>query len=153
MDTLAIIVVILHTIISATTFHFQRFTLGIARKLVWAESGSRNPGDIPKIQLLITPVWMGAFGWLATILLILGALLVAYAYSWLWAIALIAWHYLGLAMLDVVWPLPSRGQCAALVRREVMVGMANAAMSGDKDRLMVCGLVLTEIGEVTPLEQ
>ena len=138
MAILAIVAVVLYVLISSTTFHFQRFTLTVARELLPNETVAGNKKAIGAVQTLMTPTWMGALGWLGIALLFVSGMLVLLAFGWLGIILLAVWAIVGMGVFDVVWPIPSRSQCLEMARREVARGLATATTSGDSEKARMC---------------
>jgi hypothetical protein len=76
-------------------FSFQRFTLGVARR--YAEATN----EVSRIQLLMTPTFMGVVGWLGTLMLLAGAVLLGIAFAWWAGVA----YFVGWQVLAAVCPL------------------------------------------------
>jgi hypothetical protein len=129
MDPLAWVVIAVYVVLNATVFHFQRFTLSLARRIVWADNGSQNPRDIAQIQTLITPVKIGLLGWLGYPFLVLACFVAFLAWGWPPVIGLIIWAFAVSAVIDFVWPLPTRAQSLGLVKREISSGMTRLTLA------------------------
>ena len=128
MATLAVLALALFTLVHCTVFHYQRFTLGVSRQM------GASPGEVPRLQAAITPTWLGALGWVAYPVLIAAAVIGFRIWGWPWVVSLVVWAFVGSALLDVVWALPTEQQCRALATREVSAGLGRAVVSHDAER-------------------
>lgn len=77
-------------------FAFQRATLTLGRLI--------QPEHVSKVQLILTPNWMGALGWTTTIGFYGSLVFVGFEHGWLWAIC--GW-VLSQILYSIV-PIPSK---------------------------------------------
>ena len=141
MGTLAIAFLIVFVCLFSTTFHFQRFTLGVARGLA-PNTATRN---ISSMQALMSPAWMGFLGWLLYLPLVLSAYFGFQPYGWLWLAGLAILVIVGGAILDNVWPLPTRSQCASLAMREVLRDYSVAVLSHNEAAMLLDQQVIANL--------
>jgi hypothetical protein len=133
VEWLASVVIAIYVVLNATVFHFQRYTLGLARQLVYDGIYNHNLRSVAQIQMLITPTAMGTLGWLSYLLLAAASLLAYLAWGWIPVVALLLWGFAVSAVVDFVWPFPTRSQSEAMVQREIWRGMVRAAMADPSD--------------------
>src|SRR3989442_837003 len=93
METLsaAVAAAVLAGLVSASTFHFQRFTLSIARGMVSAKGRGGEPRDVGAIQRRMTPAWMRQLEYLGYVLAIIAIVFGGQEFGWIWGVAIIAW--------------------------------------------------------------
>lgn len=124
------------------TFRFQRTTLEIARKL----SNGADRKTIGAYQILMTPIWMGALGWIHTALMIVLPLVLWWQYSWIHALGFLVIGTAGLAIFASILPLPTPAFCLRLIMSEIDKGIA----AGNVAALMIKSDVLRirqEVGD------
>ena len=93
------------------TFRFQRTTLSICRALY----GQNDP----RVQTVMTPVWLGLLGWTHTALIFVMTGVLWYFYGWLFGVAAFLYGFAGLALLDLISPLPTYRFCFKLIEAEL----------------------------------
>ena len=147
------IVVSSFLIIQPTVFHYQRFTLTVARKVVL---NSGMPLPVGAVQIAMTPTWIGALGWLGTGLLVVGAGLFIKESVWVGVVVFVAYGLFGMGLADVVWPVPTQRQCLSLALRSAQreLRRATEAMAGSgpkaeeaAGRMVFLMMILSELGE------
>ena len=68
----------------------------------------------------MSPPWVGALGWLSTLLLVtITVLLFLYVY-WVWGVLFIVYGLIAIALLDVFSPFPSYKFCFKLIKKELI---------------------------------
>ncbi len=128
MRTAAVILAIIGTLGNHYAFSFQRFTLLIARQY------SRSIRDIAALQLLMTPVAVGAVGWIVQPLRWGAALLIGLSWSWWLAVGYLV---ADLFLFGAIMPLfPLRNHFAGLALKQLGRSMREAD-PGVVARLMV----------------
>ena len=121
---LALIVVFVAN--SMFTFRFQRTTLGICRELF----GHNDK----KVQILMTPPWVGFLGWFHTALIVVVTGVLWLTYGWPFGLGALIYGFAGLAVVDVVSPLPTYRFCFKLIESE-LDKHASTDTSGEFTRL------------------
>jgi hypothetical protein len=117
-------------VLKATVFRFQHYTLNAAGRVVWAEGGTRNPADVAKVQSLITSGGMVSLALSSDILVAGSCIVVCLTWGFAPVVGLLAWIFVGGALLGSVWPSPTDAQSAELVNREVHRGLARLIQAG-----------------------
>jgi hypothetical protein len=130
METLAVAAAVLCGLVSVSTFRFQRFTLSIARGMVFPEGSGEPSRGVRTIQNCISPAWMRQLEYLGYLLGIIAIVFGSQEFGWTWGIAIIAWLLFGRGLVSPLWPLPSTAQCLAIAKKEATRGLAEA-MSRD----------------------
>jgi hypothetical protein len=64
------------------------------------------------------------------VVLAAGCVLAFMLWGWVPAVALVVWAFAGSALLDFVWPFPTRSQSAGMVQREISGGVARLVVTG-----------------------
>ncbi|OGJ68031.1 hypothetical protein A3B61_00310 [Candidatus Peribacteria bacterium RIFCSPLOWO2_01_FULL_53_10] len=139
MAIFSIIITVLYFIDSIFCFRFQRVTLAVSRKLKESEDTYRNK-KTNKLQSFMTPTWLGALGWLSTLLLIAAFFLIFVAFGWMWALGVVLYAFVGGAIVDVITPIPSYQYCLELAQKEIRKSLAGSiinAASSDQAFLLL----------------
>lgn len=112
MITLAICLAVIVSLFKHYLFSFQRFTLEIARK------NGTDSSDVTTLQVMMSPVILGAMGWLCWIFLLAAAGFLAVTFKWWCAPLYLILDILISAFLPL-FPLKSHfaGMACAAVRR------------------------------------
>ena len=71
------------------------------------------------MQMLLTPVWMGFFGWVSQALDIVAVILIFLRFGWIWAAVFLIYSLFGLAMLDMVLPFPTYSYCFRVIKQSL----------------------------------
>lgn len=98
----------------------------------------------------MTPVWLGALGWMSMALFIASLSLVFVSFGWIGAAIFLLYAFVGGALVDVVTPIPSYKACIALVRKELekdVVG-SRPSMKGDVVGLFLSSLLLKKVKSI-----
>ncbi len=111
MKETAIAVAIVATLLTHYVFSFQRFTLGIARRY------AVNVTEVAQIQMLMTPILMGAAGWGCHVLLLAAAVLLGVAFAWWVGVAFLLVDVLIFGGFVPLFPLNK--QFAGMAQREL----------------------------------
>lgn len=96
---------------SAFIFRFQRTTLGICREMFGADDW--------RVQAVMTPAWVGFLGWTHRVLIFVVSGVLWKSYGWPFALGAFVYGFLGLALMDVISPLPTYRFCFRLIEGEL----------------------------------
>ena len=96
-------------LLTVFTFRFQRITLSISRAL---DTGEDLTGEL-------APRWMMLLYSIDFILGLILAVLIFIQFSWIWLLVFLALSITGIALADVVSPLPSHAQCFKIIKRHL----------------------------------
>lgn len=110
-NTAILVLVVVFVANSVFTFRFQRTTLGICRELF----GRRDT----RVQILMTPPWVGFLGWSHTALFIAVTAVLWITYGWPFGLGALVYGFVGLAVVDMVSPLPTYRFCFKLIEGEL----------------------------------
>ena len=146
LEQLAFVALIFFTLGHLTASRFQRFTLNLARKVVFGDYGSSDPKQINVLQSMMSPSWLGGCVVVPSYVLGIASGFLGFpAFGWIWVVAIVIWAGLGSVVLYPLWPLPTRGQCRSMAQREAFRSMGRFSASGDKERSQLCSAVIVEL--------
>lgn len=114
------ILVIIDLPLAIYSFRFQRTTLSISRMM--GISGLQNTANV---QMLLTPSYFGALGWVSSIL---GATVFGLMLSnlgWLFGIMYLLIRVIGISIIDIFTPLPSYTHCFGIIERHLQNEVKN----------------------------
>src|SRR5262245_44910715 len=121
VQTAAVILALVGSLLNHYAFSFQRFTLQIARQ------HASSITEIAALQLFMTPVSMGAVGWIAKAMFWAAAILLGISLSWWIAAAYVVADFVLFGALFPLFPL--RDHFGALAMRQLEVSEREADSS------------------------
>lgn len=148
MEMLAVAAAVLGGLVSASTFRFQRFTLSIAREMVFGEGRGGESRDVGAIQRRMTPAWMRQLEYLGYLLAITAIVFGSQELGWIWGIAIIAWMLFGRVLVSPFWPMPSMGQILAIADKEATRGLAEARSRDGREAQEIYLAVIARLQKV-----
>lgn len=143
MGVLILLVLFFYVVSNTFVFRFQRTTLSLSMAV--------TKKDVPNVQKMMTPVWVGALGWVNTIILIALFIYFVVTSSWLWLATLLLYAFVGTAIIDRFIPLPSYRLCTELVMSGLRKDLNKHAVAGDeieKARIMALMLDIKDVADV-----
>ena len=133
MELAAIVAVTLFTLIHNTCYHFQRFTLTVARRISYgSDSGMAPTYPVAALQNVMSPGWLGASEAAAWVIAVVSAYTGYLAYGWVWVIGLLVWGLFAFGFLDFVWPVPTFGQSLMMAKAEAARTLGGALRGGSE---------------------
>lgn len=127
MTILTFAILAFYLINNTFTFRFQRTTLSISQVLF-------NEGN-PRIQVLMSPIWLGILGWTNTGLTILLSVLMWISFGWIYTILFWAYALLGTAIVDSITPFPSYNFCFRIIKKSMKKDLSKTQSIEDKEIL------------------
>jgi hypothetical protein len=127
IEAISIAACIAYVLLSQYVFRFQRTTRGVSHELVGVTD--------PRLQILVTPNWMGALGWLSTALWIIATILTWVAFGWLGGVGVVIYAFIFGALTDIVSPFPTYTHCFNVIESALRSGPRDLAVDDLLDKV------------------
>lgn len=137
MEQLIYILLAIHFISNTFVFRYQRATLSISRAIM-------NGGHY-KIQMALTPNWIGLMRWCNKGLVVLVVILLFIKFGWLWCLAFLTYVFIGPSIVDMFTPLPFYKQCFALIEKSIR---DNIMASNDEEEKELLEKLLLKVNKI-----
>ncbi|HEX6511367.1 MAG TPA: hypothetical protein VF157_03645 [Chloroflexota bacterium] len=118
MGAWAIVAVVVYSVVNTTLVRYQRFALDVARAAS-ADLGGESLRQTRALQRLMTPLAVNLISWLCYVVLAVGFVFGFRIWGWAGGAPILAWSYVGTALLARVWPWPDHAICVRIAAGEV----------------------------------